>query len=140
MFVLESARERDCVSFCVRECDCTSALINSPPISHDMFISLLPVCIVNTEPQPELRQTWWLVCFCVCVSVCVSVLVCVCQLLISTSRRLLFEGDEGQVHRGMKEIKAHRQEQEVKLPLNSFSTTQGTHATSHTTSAVRVSI
>lgn len=63
-----------------------------------------------------------LLCVCVCFS------VCVCQLLISTSRRLLFEGDEGQVHRGMKEIKAHRQEQEVKLPSNSFNTTQGTHA------------
>lgn len=35
-------------------CDGVSVLINPLPISHDMFISLLPGCIVNTKPQPEL--------------------------------------------------------------------------------------
>lgn len=72
LFQSASNRERDCVCYCARECDCTSVLINSPPISHDMFISLLPVCIVNAEPDLEQRQTWWLVR--ACARVCVSAL------------------------------------------------------------------
>lgn len=47
---------------------CASVLINPLPIGHDMFISLLPVCIVNAKPQPVPT---------VCVYVLLYVSVCV---------------------------------------------------------------
>lgn len=41
------------------------ALINPLPIGHDMFISLLPVCIVNAKPQPALQRVGQRVLLCV---------------------------------------------------------------------------
>lgn len=63
-----------CVCVCVLVCNRVSVLINPLPISHDMFISLLPVCIVNAKPQPELQRMCVLLYICVCVNEHVRVL------------------------------------------------------------------
>lgn len=98
-------------------CDRVSVLVNPLPIGHDMFISLLPVCIVNATPQPQLQCTRVFCCMCQCV------FMCMCELLISTSterrRRSQIHRDNAEISAGIKRC-LKDEEEKWKLLLNSL--------------------
>lgn len=69
VFCCSSARHGEPARMCAPVRTVCLALINPLPIGHDMFISLLPVCIVNAKPQPALQRACQRVLLCVDVQV-----------------------------------------------------------------------
>lgn len=88
-----------CGCLCVIVCACVCLLTNPLPVAHDMFISLLPVCIVNAKCQPELQYVY--------VLLYTSVYLHVQALNKHKSREktpLAFKRSRHQIHRDKAEI------------------------------------